>query len=170
VSSDSEGSNQGIKLIDWDPTERKVVVMLRDQEVVVRRLTDEELGSPTRLREDYYKRESFRFYEESIPSIKEGDEDRLVFMRTALACYILNWYFGPHFGDFDPFKGSWNIYVDYKGYTHQISDRSAWEIQIDIISVTEPPQDIVKELREIISYLISDDGERYLREATSALA
>jgi len=36
--------------------------------------------------------------------------------------------------------------------------------------MTEPPQDVVKELREIISYLISDDGERYLREATSALA
>jgi len=56
MSTDSEGSNQGIKLIDWDPTERKVVVMLRDQEVVVRRLTDEELESPTRLRDDYYMR------------------------------------------------------------------------------------------------------------------
>jgi len=170
MSPNPKSQDQGIKLIDWDPTERKVVVMLRDQEVVVRRLTDEELESPTRLRDDYYKRESLRFWEESMPSIQEGDEDRLVFIRTALACYILNWYFGPHFGPFDPFKGSWNIYVDYKGYTHQISDRSGWEIQIDIISVTEPPQDVVKELRKIISYLISDEGERYLREATSALA
>jgi len=56
MSPNPEPPNQAIKLLDWDPTERKVVVMLRDQEVVVRRLTDEELESPTRLRDDYYMR------------------------------------------------------------------------------------------------------------------
>jgi hypothetical protein len=140
--------NQGIKLVDWDPTERKVVLMLLDEEVTVRRLTDEELKSPERLRDDYYKRETIKFYEESKPSIQEGDEDRLVFMRTALACYILNWYLGPHIGPLDPIKVSWHIYVDYKGYTHQISDLNGWEINIDIISMAEPPQDVVKELQD----------------------
>jgi len=167
-----EAPDHGIKLIDWDPTERKVELMLRDQKVVVRKLTDEEVESLTKSYEDYDMRESIKFFVESKPSIQEGDEDRLVFMRTALACYILNWYLGPckDSSSLDTYKQSWNIYVDYKGYTHQISDRSAWEIYIDIISKTEPPQDIVKELRDILLYLISDDGERYLLQAVTALA